>query len=50
MKNRVKEQPEHAVAEGGAQRGGSEVTYVPSVKTLLSESDADQHLFIVYVK
>lgn len=44
------ELPEHPVAQGGTQRCGSKVTDVSPVKALFSESDANHHLFIVYVK
>lgn len=43
------ELPEHPIAQGGTQRRGPEVTDVPPVKALFSESDADHHLFIVDV-
>lgn len=46
---RTGELPEHPVAQGGTQCCGSKVTDVSPVKALFSESDANHHLFIVYI-
>lgn len=46
---RVIELPEHSVAQGRAQGGGSKVTDVSPVEALFRERDADHHLYIVYV-
>lgn len=43
------ELPEHAIAQGRPKSGGSKVTDISLVKTLLSECDAKHHLLIVYV-
>lgn len=42
--------PEHAVAQGGAQRGGAEVADVPPVQALLCERDAHHHLLVMDVQ
>lgn len=46
---RATEIPEHPVAQGRPQGGGSKVADVSPVKTLLSQSNADHQLLKVYV-